>query len=256
MHLGEEDDIDQVRTQRPENRGFVNYHYVISRMLRMCFMLEILRIFTKDRRWWVLWGPWRLPSHRLQRWPLASPTWSQSHSPVTIHLTSKMDIRERENSYFSRQFCKIEPICLREGALLHYLPVTDWLADVSLLLLKKFKRLPALVSFLSLRQFLSFDKPNWLTLCLKISLYTFLANIEEAERTDESENFILNCLTYMYQINHIHIIYISYIIYIISIMYYIYIYDIKIILILKNQRKKKKDEEMMMKGWQKIMIGD
>ena len=128
MHLGEEDDIDQVRTQRPENRGFVNYHHIIFRMLRMCLMLEILRIFTKDRRWWVLWGPWRLPSHPLQRWPLASPTWSQSHSPVIIHLTSKKDIRERKIQAFLGSFVKLNQSVL---VMAHFyiidMSLIDWL---------------------------------------------------------------------------------------------------------------------------------
>ena len=149
-----------------------------------------------------------------------------------------------KNSSFSRQFCKIEPISLGDGALLHYWHVTDWLADVSLLLFNKFKRLRALVSFLSLRQFLSFDKSNQLTLCLKISLYTFLANIEEAERTDESENFILYRLTCMYEINHLYIIYIIIIIYNdISFILHI-IYDIKKILILKNKESKRKTRKL------------
>ena len=137
----------------------------------MCLMIEILRIFTKDRRWWVLWGPWRLPSHRLQRWPLASPTWSQSHSPVTIHLTSKMDIRERENSYFSRQFLKIEPISLREGALLHYLPVTDWLADVSLLL---FNHLKITCTHTLKGTLLNFNDPSSLSVETKCSRYGYM----------------------------------------------------------------------------------
>ena len=69
MHLGEEDDIDQVRTKCPANKSFVNHQRVTFSLVRSLVKYSpktvdgwdcerifeiferIFEIFTKDHRW-------------------------------------------------------------------------------------------------------------------------------------------------------------------------------------------------------------